>query len=420
VSRPSSARLAALCSALFLAACGRSEPPPDPVEDVPPPAAPDSLSFTLADWDAMADWDEGEPDAAFSAFRRSCAVWSRRDDAEPVSAAAAWAGTIEDWRGACVAAEMAIEGPGAARAVFEAMFTPVGLTALAPATEEGEDATRVETGLLTGYYEPELEVRSRRGGEFTYPLRGRPDDLVTVNLGDFDDALAGRSVVGRVQNGRLSPYAVRAEIDAEGPGDPFAWGRPIDVFFLQIQGSGRLVYEDGRTERAAFAAHNGRPYRSIGRELIERGELEAHAASKAGIEAWLNRAGPRATRELFAVNPRYVFFGQEPLDDPELGPRGSAGIPLTPMASLAVDPLFLPHGAPVWLDADLPEAEGWAGLLIAQDSGGAIRGPLRGDLFYGWGDVAERRAGSTRSRASWILLLPHAVADRLADDTPPA
>ena len=282
-----------------------------------------------------------------------------------------------------------------------------------------DSGTTEMTGRLTGYYEPYVEVRETRQGTFTQPLRRRPDDLVTVDLGLFDEALAGRRLVGEVRDGQLVHYKDRAAIEAEDAGEIFAWGEPIEVFFLQIQGSGRLVYPDGRQERAAFAAHNGLPYRSIGRELIERGELEAHAASKAGIEAWLMLNGPEATAELFSVNPRYVFFQTQPLTDPDLGPSGSTGIALTPMASIAVDPAHQAYGVPVWLSTDLPEIGPWSGLVVTQDTGGAIRGPLRGDFFWGWGETAERRAGTTRTDAEWVLLLPHTVVARLFAEQSP-
>lgn len=252
------------------------------------------------------------------------------------------------------------------------------------------------------------------------PCATGPTTLVTVDLGRFDDSLAGRRIVGEVRGGELVHYKDRGEIEAADAGEVFAWGRPGDVFFLQIQGSGRLVWPDGHQERAAFAAHNGLPYRSIGRELVARGELDLHEASKAGIEAWLAENGPEATAELFSVNPRYVFFETVDLPDPSVGPSGSAGVPLTPMASIAVDPSQHAYGVPVWLSADLPGADAWSGLVITQDTGGAITGPLRADFFWGWGEAAERRAGSTRAEAEWTLLLPHAVVARLFEDRPPA
>jgi membrane-bound lytic murein transglycosylase A len=381
---------------LVLAGCGReADLPPPPVEPpVDPAAAP---VFEPVDWAAIEAWPQLDLAPAAQAFARSCRAITGLDGDAPLSDRAWPVGQRADWQAVCAAAEGRIDAD-----FFEAHFLPVRV-------RYGDQAT----GLLTGYYEPEVEVRRQPAGEFTHPLRARPDDLISADLGAFSDDLAGHRIVGRVDGQRLIPYRTRSQIEQADSGETLAWGRPIDVFFLQIQGSGRLVFDDGETVRAAFAAHNGQPYASIGRELVARGELELHEASKSGIEGWLRDNGPEATAELFSVNPRYVFFGLERLADADLGPRGAAGLPLTPMGSVAVDPDFLPYGVPVLLSADLPDAPGWTGLVVTQDTGGAITGPLRGDLFYGWGDMAERRAGSTRSESAWIVLLPRPVAERL-------
>ena len=401
-----SGRLAAGLGLALLAAC---QPAPEDVSEPAeePVALPDTLTFRPASWNEMPGWRAADLAAARTAFLRSCERVSLREDAALLNERAPWAGTVGDWRAACTQID-AVEGEAPLQPVFEAVFTPVRVVAVEP--ESGAEA---QTGLLTGYYEPFVEVRAAPQGDFTQPLRRRPDDLVTVDLGRFDDSLAGRRIVGEVRDGELVHYKDRGEIERQDAGEIFAWGRPADVFFLQIQGSGRLLWPDGHQERAAFAAHNGLPYRSIGRELIARGELEAHEASKAGIERWLAENGPEATAALFSVNPRYVFFRTQRLDDPALGPSGSSGVALTPMASIAVDPSQHAYGVPVWLSADLPEAEGWSGLVVTQDTGGAIRGPLRADFFWGWGEAAERRAGSTRAEAGWVLLLPHTVVARL-------
>jgi membrane-bound lytic murein transglycosylase A len=373
-------------------------PPPEETETPPQePVAETALQFEILDWPQVEGWEAIDPAPAFSAFDRSCVSMGQMPGGLPLSERTVIGGTLADWQSVCRQRANAD-----ARAFFEANFVPVRVRAGAS-----------DSGLLTGYYEPEVEVRRVRQGEFTQPIRSRPDDLVSADLGAFSEELAGQRIMGRVEGNRFIPYRDRAEIETVNAGEILAWGRPIDVFFLQIQGSGRLVFEDGSTVRAAFSAHNGLPYASIGRELVARGEMELHQASKDGIERWLNANGPAATADLFAVNPRYVFFGLEALPDPELGPRGAAGIPLTPMASIAVDPAFLPYGVPVLVSADLPDASGWQGLLVTQDTGGAIRGPMRGDLFYGWGETAERRAGSTRSQSEWIILLPHSVAESL-------
>jgi membrane-bound lytic murein transglycosylase A len=407
-----------LAGLVALSACQQpiDEPAQEPVvEEEAALVLPTDLELIPSDWDALADWGATDLSAARAAFLRSCARLDGRPDDEWLNPRASWAGQVGEWRSSCAAALLAPADDAALRNTFETVFQPVQATAINP-----ESASVETTGMLTGYYEPYVEVRRAPEEPFTQPLRRRPDDLVSVDLGLFDAELAGRRLVGQVEDGQLVFYRDRAEIEMLDAGDAFAWGRPIDVFFLQIQGSGRLVYEDGSAERAAFAAHNGLPYHSIGRELIARGELERHAASKSGIEAWLNANGPEATAELFSVNPRYVFFATEPLTDPNLGPRGSSGVSLTPMASIAVDPAHHAQGVPVWIEADLPELPGWSGVVVTQDAGGAITGPLRADFFWGWGETAERRAGTTRARVSWTILLPVAIADRIADATPPA
>jgi len=395
--RPSR-RLNILFLCFFLVACGREiTPQPEPEPPIPNPDNSSSLQFEILNWSDVPDWGNVALEPGFAAFSRSCVALGQLPGAMPMSVHHSFSGLVGDWQTAC-----RTRGDLPPRPYFESAFVPVRVRL-------GD----VGTGLLTGYYEPELDVRRVPRDGFTQPIRSRPNELLSADLGAFSSELAGQRLMGRVEGNRFIPYRDRAEIETVNAGEPLAYGRPIDVFFLQIQGSGRLVFEDGETRRAAFAAHNGQPYVSIGRELVSRGELELHEASKSGIEAWLNENGPDAIRDLFSVNPRYIFFGLEPLPDPDLGPRGAAGLPLTPMASVAVDPAFLPYGVPVMLGADLPGEEDWHGLVITQDTGGAIRGPMRGDLFYGWGQTAEQRAGSTRSDSSWIIFLPHTVAHRL-------
>lgn len=310
-----------------------------------------------------------------------------------------YAGTAGDWRAACLEAVMA-SGPGlsiaAARDFFERNFAPVRVR---------------ETGRLTGYYEPYVEVRSRPDAEFSMAIRARPGDLLTGDLGQFIAGHEGQRIVGRAQDQQFTPYLTRAEIERENLGVPLAWGRPIDVFFLQIQGSGRLLYRDGGEARVRFAAHNGRDYVSIGRILIARGELSPHNASKQDIQAWLRARGPLAWRPLFDENPRYVFFSLDTDMDPDEGPTGSQGAPLTPMASLAIDPAHHAWGVPVFLEAAIDGEPDWRGLVVAQDAGGAILGPARGDLFFGWGVEAGERAGRQNDPdARWTLLLPRHLA----------
>ncbi|KAA5804118.1 lytic murein transglycosylase [Alkalicaulis satelles] len=350
---------------------------------------------------ALPGWGEADMRGALSAFVESCRRIEPRADSAPMNPNAPYAGTAGDWREACLEAAMLAGTADArgARAFFERQFTPLRLG---------------DRGRLTGYYEPYVQVREAPDTEFSMAIRGRPGDLLTGDLGQFIAGLEGQRIMGRAADQSFEPYRPRAEIEAMNLGVPLAWGRPIDVFFLQIQGSGRLVYRDGGQARVRFAAHNGLPYVSIGRILIDRGELAPHAASKQDIERWLMRRGPDAWTALFNENPRYVFFSLDVLSDPDEGPLGAQGAPLTPMASMAVDPQYHAWGVPVFVEAALPGAPHWSGLVIAQDAGGAITGPARGDLFFGWGDEAGARAGRQNDPAArWTILAPRALARRL-------
>jgi len=365
------------------------------------PSTVTGLSLSLSQYAALDGWSAIDARPALHALARSCEREAPRADSALLNPRAPYAGRVGDWRSVCaeaLALDAADTSSAQAKRFFETRFTPV-------------DARGA--GRLTGYYEPVVEVRSRPDEEFSMAIRGRPADLLTGDLGQFIASLEGQRIVGRAADQRFEPYRTRAEIEALNLGVPLAWGRPIDVFFLQIQGSGRLQFEDGAVARAAFAAHNGQPYVSIGRILVERGELTLDDASKQDIQAWLRAGGPDAWRPLFDENPRYVFFRLEPIRDAAEGPAGSHGAPLTPMASLAVDPGHHAWGVPVFLAADLYDEPGWRGLVVAQDAGGAIQGPLRGDLFFGFGAPAGERAGRQNTFARWTLLLPNEVAVRL-------
>jgi len=216
---------------LVLAACGeRPQPPVEPdIPEQPALELPRDLLLIPAHWDAMADWETRDPRPAIAAFERSCATWRRRDPSTPLNPRADWAGRIADWLPVCDVLEDEFATVDEARLALQSVFMPVRAMAIEPESE-----TTSETGLLTGYYEPFVEVREQAEGPFTQPLRRRPDDLVTVDLGRFDPELAGRRLVGQVENGELVFYKDREEIERQNAGDVFAWGEPIHVFFLQI------------------------------------------------------------------------------------------------------------------------------------------------------------------------------------------
>ncbi|MFC3125325.1 murein transglycosylase A [Pseudoroseomonas globiformis] len=294
----------------------------------------------------------------------------------------------------------------------EAAALPSGDHAAARAFFERRFTLRLAgEGLMTGYYEPELRGSATVSPAFPAALHGRPTDLVEVDLGRFADDLKGRRIAGRVEQGRLAPYPDRAAIEAgASPAPVLLWvDDPAAKFFLQIQGSGRVVLPDGSIRRMGYAAQNGHAYVPIGRLLADRGEIPREQVSMQTILAWLERAGPDRARALMAENPSYVFF-REAQAAPEQGPRGSQGVPLTPLRSIAVDRTQIPLGHPVWIETQHPlTGAAIRRLVLAQDTGGAIRGPARADLFWGWGADAAEAAGRMKARATLYVLEPAAA-----------
>lgn len=385
---------------LVLAAC---EPTPE-VE---------MLGLTPVSFDALAGWDDDDHAAALVALLRSCERFDPQPSDSPVGPGGV-AGTIADWRAPCAAARGVAGGDtAAARTYFETWFAPFGTR------DRGS-----EEGLFTGYFEPLLTGRRYSGDGYDVPIYSRPADLVTADLGLFGSDLRGRRIAGRVEGGTLRPYDSRGEIDSgalDGRVPVIAWvDDAIDAFFLHVQGSGRIRLDDGGIVRVGYAGSNGQAYVSIGRVLVERGALKQDEVSLQTIRAWL-LAHPDEAADVMSKNPSYVFF--RTLDGD--GPVGSQGAVLTPGRSLAVDPRYIPLGVPVWLDILAPAVDANAGdrpvrrLVVAQDTGGAIKGPIRGDLFWGFGADAESVAGRMKHQGRLYLLLPRSVAERrraAADD----
>jgi membrane-bound lytic murein transglycosylase A len=354
----------------------------------PRPPPPDRLSLAPARFSDLADWQQDQPEAALAAFARSCAALLKA----PETTALGVAGTAADWQAPCAALPEKADA-AAARGFFETWFRP---------WKAGNNGAT--EGLFTGYYEPELDGTRQPGGAFLTPLLSRPPDLVMVELGLFRPAWRGERIAGRVVDGRLKPYESRTAIE-QGALDryhlAFLWvDDPVAAFFLQIQGSGRVRLRDGSIVRVGYDGQNGWPYVAIGKLLVERGELAVEDVSMQAIGAWI-KAHPAAGKALMAENPSYVFFREVAGD----GPVGSEGVVLTPGRSLAVDRNFVPLGMPVFLDA----GPGLRRLMVAQDTGGAIRGPVRGDVFWGTGAEAEARAGAMRARGVYYLLLPKSL-----------
>ncbi|MBD3763978.1 MAG: murein transglycosylase A [Rhodobacterales bacterium] len=306
-------------------------------------------------------------------------AWDRDDHAQALAAFVQTCDLIPgpDWGPICALARDT--APDGARAFFELLFRPVVI---------GDPPA-----LFTGYYEPEIEAALRPGGRFRHPIYRRPPDL-------RDDV----------------PYFTRAEIDGRGVlagrGLEIAWAAdPVDVFFLHIQGSGRLTLPDGRMIRVGYAGRNNHPYRSLGAELVRRGLMADHEVSAPMIRSWVRR-NPDLGLRLLETNPSYVFFRRLDRLPPQAGPIGAMGRSLTPLRSVAVDPAHVPLGAPVWVDK--AGATPMQRLFVAQDTGGVIKGPQRADLFWGTGEAAGDAAGRIRDGGRMVVLLPVETAHVLA------
>lgn len=393
--RSRAAGLAARVSAalLILAACSTTPPAPQPPPPTPPTPAPPFIPqpvFEARGWSELPGWSQDDPRPALEAFRAGCAALRTR----------------APWQESCEAVAAARPADAAAaRAFFERWFQ-----AWQVSTTDAE-GQRLETGMITGYYEPVLNGSRRRDARFTVPLYGVPDDLVTVDLGELYPALKGERVRGRLVGRRVVPYPDRAAIaQGQGPrGKELLWvDSEVDAFFLHVQGSGRVRLPDGTTVRVAYADQNGHPYRAIGRALVEAGELTVEQATGPGLRAWL-AAHPDRARAVLDSNPSFVFFREEPIADPSLGPRGSLGVPLTAGRSIAIDPRNLPLGAPYFLATTDPDGAPLQRLVMGQDTGGAIRGVVRADYFVGLGAAAGDIAGRMRSDGRLWLLWPRAA-----------
>jgi membrane-bound lytic murein transglycosylase A len=296
--------------------------------------------------------------------------------------------------------------PAAVRAFFESHFIPYRVA----------DADGRDVGRVTGYYEPLLKGSRERTTQFAVPLYAPPDDLLTVDLADLYPELKDKRVRGRVNGKKVVPYWTRADIEHGATplsGKSLVYvADPVEAFYFEIQGSGRIEFADGSVIRLGYADQNGHPYRSIARVLIDRGDLPRERASMQGISAWAS-AHPVETRALLDENPSYVFFREVPspapgsLDAAIDGPIGTLGVPLLAQRTIAVDPRAIPLGAPVFLATTLPLSKTpLERLVMAQDTGGAIRGVVRADYFWGFGPKAGREAGRMLQDGRMWLLWP--------------
>ena len=386
---------ASLIAILVLAGCAdlpKAPPAAKPAAECPvcpAPARPAEAKYQRVPLTALPGWPNLSLAPGLRAFAAGCAR---------IAAASAL-------RRACDAARSVPAGDeAAARAFAEATFD-----AWLISSAEG-----VAEGMVTGYYEPLLAGSRTRTDRFRIPVYGVPPDLVAVDLESVIPELKGLRLRGRIDGNRLVPYRTRAEIEGGDTGRAFAapvvaWVEdPVELFFLQIQGSGQIALETGERLRLGYGDQNGHPYRSMGRFLVDRREMTLDQASMQGIKAWA-AANPRKLREALDANPSYVFFREMPDNGAgpgqERGPLGTLGAPLTAGYSIAVDPRHIPLGAPVFLATTLPlSTQPLERLVAAQDTGGAIRGAARADFYWGSGSEAGTLAGRMRQTGRmWVL-----------------
>jgi membrane-bound lytic murein transglycosylase A len=353
------------------------------------------LRLEPIDFGGLAGWSDDDHLAAFRAFVRSAQAFAAgRATPRPAQAA-----PPELVANAHAALCETITAERHARRFFETRFRPFRVV-----PENGG-------GFLTGYYEPCVSASTVETEAFRWPLLARPADLVTFGVDPapvgFPDGVSGAR---RMSDGSLVPYADRATIEPERR-DPIVWVRDaVEAFLIQVQGSAEVEFPDRRRARLAYDGRNGLPYTSIGKILIETGEIAERDMSLASLKAWLRRDSERGLA-LMRRNRSFVFFNLIDGFDPELGPLAGAGVPLTPLRSIAVDRTIWAYGLPFWIEAELPWADEtprpFRRLMIAQDTGSAIVGAARADLYFGSGEVAGSRAGAIRHRARFIVLLPH-------------
>ena len=357
----------------------------------PAPPAPAAATLRPTTFASLPGWAQDDLREAWPAFRASCDVLIKKPE----------------WKETCtLARDVSSTDARAVRQFFESMLVP----------HQVFNADGTDSGLVTGYYEPLLRGARKRSGVYQTPLYKAPDDLLNVDLASVYPELKSLRLRGRMVANKVVPYWTRAEL-VQGnslDGRELLWvDDPIDAFFLQVQGSGRVQLADSReTVRVSYADQNGHPYKSIGRYLVDRGEMTLEQASAQSIKAWY-AAHPARQQELLNANPSYVFFKEEKLADPSRGPKGALGVPLTPQRSIAIDAQFLPLGAPVFLATTQPNSEiALQRLMMAQDTGGAIRSAVRADFFWGFGAVAGEQAGRMKQRGMLWVLLPKGAATR--------
>jgi membrane-bound lytic murein transglycosylase A len=386
--------------ALLTVSCGKANVKPVTQSSVPkcncpqlspPPVTtitqPDYALLRPAQWEDIDGFTEDNISAAWPAWLQSCSTLKNKTQ-----------GDQQPWQAACnVASTLNKPNRQAVQAYFMQYFNVYSTT----------NADGSSVGLITGYYEPLLKGSRSKSSQYPFPLYKQPADLITVDLGETYPELKNKRIRGKLNGNKLVPYPTRAEIETTPSplaGNELVWINDIvDGFFLQVQGSGLVQFENGENMHVGYADQNGQTYNSIGRVLIERGELNKDQAGMQGIKDWA-RDNPQKLRELLNANPSYVFFRELPAG--LTGPLGALGVPLTAERSAAVDPRYVPLGAPIFLSTTQPNTnKPLKKLMLAQDTGGAIKGGVRADYFWGAGESAGKQAGSMKQKGRiWVLL----------------
>ncbi|AWB35816.1 murein transglycosylase A [Orrella marina] len=407
-------------SALAAVMAGCSAPGDRPVDEVvsvdaftvpPLSSLPETRPRPLAGryvevaWGSLPGWQSDDLTDYWANFVRNCTGLMRPVSGNLSTPARA---APRAWHGVCSAALDPATAPdsddsAAIRKFLQSYLNPWQL--------ETTDR-KLADGMVTGYYEPVVQGSRRRGGAYQWPLYAVPDDLLNVELGDLYPDLAGKRVRAKLDGNRVVPYDSRAEIARSDKQPPaIVWiDDPVDNFFLQVQGSGRVYLADGpdagKTIRLAYANHNGHPYVSIGRWLANQGEIPLSQASMQNIRAWAKK-NPDRVQEMLNANPAVVFFREEPINDELQGPKGAYSIHLGARRSIAVDPTFVPLGTPVYLTTTMPaSSQPLNRMVFAQDTGAAIKGAARADFYWGSGKDAGALAGRMKQRGQMWLLWP--------------
>jgi membrane-bound lytic murein transglycosylase A len=372
---------------IFLAACAAPKPPVVPSPIIIAPYAP----FAVSKWAMLPDWQTIDLQPTWAAFWQSCNALKSKPG----------------WQTICARANQLTQPDNnSLHTFFEEGFTPYQVF-----NPDGSSQ-----GLITGYYEPKLYGSRVKTARFRYPLYAAPDDLLTIDLSEVYPQLKDLRLRGRLQGNRVVPYYNRGEIDndkAPLQGRELFWvDNAVDLFFLQIQGSGRIELPDGSLMKVGYAEQNGHPYNSIGKKLVDMGAFKLEESSMQNIKLWAEKH-PDKLLSLLEQNPSYVFFRELPNSLP--APLGALGVPLTNEYSLAVDTRTIPLGAPVFLSTTYPNTvEPLNRLMLAQDTGGAIKGAVRADFFWGFGEHAGTQAGRMKQSGQMWVLFPKGAEPSLS------